>query len=490
MRSCAPPLNPLLSVLLLSACSSSDSNGREPLVENVLLVTVDTLRADHLGSYGHPGGLTPVLDELAGESRVFQYAYTQATHTHAALSSILTGLAPPRHGVLSQAGRLTPAALPLAVQLSAQGVATGVFIANVCKLREHRTVIQLGWDEIYCGMELDEDGRIVEGSEQYTWDRAITDAALEWIERQDGPWFAWVHYMDPHAEHRPQPDLWDYEERPITDKHSQYEFYGEYERASRRPEPEVIDTLWAQYAAEVRGTDREIGRLLDGVNADFERDELAVLFSVDHGEELFESVPRYGHGLVMTEGVLRVPLMVRAPGIEADYVTGMTQTLQVTPTVLELFDVAPPYAFDGKSLLADDPSSELAISYCGHVASARAGRQRVWIDTTESKVLKRSREIDSVLAQWAGLRATPWFRERLVLAHYEDDAPSTAQFVPQNIPNNRLRAQDMRRVLVAELRALGELPDPEETSDPALRAHLEDLGYFGEGDGEEDEEGR
>lgn len=480
-------LAPLLLLAALPACGGDEPSGRQPRVENVLLVTVDTLRADHLGTYGHPGGLTPVLDGLASQSRVFEHAYTQATHTHSALSSVLTGLAPPRHGVLSQSGFLTPAAIPLAVQLSAQGVATACFIANVCKLRDHRTVVQLGWDEIFCGMELEEDGRIVEGSEQYTWDRAVTDAALDWIAEQDGPWFAWVHYMDPHAEHRPPPDLWDYDERPITDKHTQYDYYGALEQQAARPPQDVLDELWQQYAAEVRGTDREIGRLLEAVHADFEPEDLAVLFTVDHGEELFESVPRYGHGMVLSEGVLRVPLMVRAPGLEPERVRGMSQTLQVTPTVLELFDVPPPYALDGQSLLAEQPTSELAISYCGHVASARVGRRRVWVDTSESRLLKRSPEIEGVLDRWEGLRRTPWFRERLVLAHYEDEAPSEMLLLPLTNQDNRQRAQQIRRNLFSQLRGMGELPDPEETSDPALRAHLEDLGYFG-ADGPENED--
>ena len=479
-----------LAALPLTACSPSSSSGTEPgeprvgpgpaaRARNVLLITVDTLRADALGSYGGEPGASPSLDRLAEGSLRFENAYSQSTHTHSALSSVLTGLTPPRHGVLAQAGFLRRNVIPLALVLQAREYDTGAFFANVCKLQEFRTVLQVGWDERFCGMELDEEGLIVEGSEQYTWDQAVTDAAVAWIDGRSGPWFAWVHLMDPHAEHRPPPDLWDYAARPIPDKHAQYQQFADYELAQELPPPAVLEELLEQYALEVTGTDRQIGRLLEFVEGLPEAERTAVIFSADHGEELFETWPRYGHGLSLTEGVLRVPLLVRAPGLEPGVDTGFVETLQIAPTVLDLLDVAPPYPLDGRSLLEERSDAPFAVSYCSTVATIRYGPYRLWWNTVGDRKLRRSKEIVQFIEEGPEAAMNPWFQNELVLARYAPAAPSRPSWLPvEQVPASPA-GRKLKGQLEEYIDGLGELPDPEDIEDQGLQRQLEQLGYFG-----------
>ena len=208
-------LAPLRAAAVLLAAGLFACKDAGPRSTSVVLITVDTLRADQLGAYGKTPSPTPNLDRLAGESLVFERAYTQATLTHPALSSMLSGLLPSRHGVNAQNGQMRENVVALPLMLQAKEIATGSFVANMCKLQPYeRTVFHDGWDVTFCGMDEEKD--------QYLWDTAVVDAGLEWIAEQRGPYLAWIHLMDPHAEHAPPPDLWDYEARPVREKFAQY----------------------------------------------------------------------------------------------------------------------------------------------------------------------------------------------------------------------------------------------------------------------------
>ena len=180
------------SILLWVGCGGSDgedSGSGHPSARGVVLFTVDTLRADRLGAYGNRAFPTPNVDRLAKEALVFDMAYSQGCNTNPSVTSFLTGLLPPRHGVLTQVARMKPEVITLPVMLSAQGVATGSFVANLCELQEvSHSVFNEGWDERFCGME--------DGVPQYAWDKAVVDAGMAWIKKaqgEDAPWFAWVH---------------------------------------------------------------------------------------------------------------------------------------------------------------------------------------------------------------------------------------------------------------------------------------------------------
>ena len=427
-----------------------------------MLLTIDTLRSDALGCYGADGDPTPAIDRIAAAGRLFERAYGPATITHPSLSSVLTGLLPVRHGVGDQAQRLRPGVVPLAVQLQAAGIPTASFVANLCKLQEQpNTVFHDGWDETFCGMD---DTR-----EQGEWDEAVVSAAIEWMEAQDGPFFAWIHLMDPHAEHRPPPELWDYAARPVEDKAEQYRSFGHYEEQRTFPPDDRMRELWDLYAAEVRGVDRQVGRVDAYLGGRDDADELALIISADHGEELFETWSRYDHGLSMTEGVLWVPLILRAPGVEPNRVAPPVEIGAIAGTVLELFGLRPPYDLDSPSLFAA-PERDFALSFVGQISvSLRTRDHRFWFRRSEEPYTRAPDEFP-----WRA--DAKWFLERECLADYEPSDPTAVRWLNLADPAHAAVAGVLRAEMKAVAKAFEDAGGAV-IDDPELAEQLRALGY-------------
>ena len=454
-------LRPLALALTALLCACGDSG---PQAGRVVVFTVDTLRADQLSPYGNRAYATPNAERLARQSLVFDAAYSQATITHPSLSSMLTGLLPRRHGVHGQSGMLAEGVVPLPVLLDNQDIPTASFVANLCRLQPSpRTVFGSGWDLAHCGMD--------DALDQYHWDTNVVDEALAWIAEQDGPYFAWIHLMDPHAEHRPHPELWDYEADPPREKFEQYHHFNSWEEERSMPPRDELVRMWELYAAEVRGADRELGRVLDALEAREDWDETAVLFSADHGEELYETWSRFDHGFSLTEGVVWVPLMARVPGLEPGRFDEPVELLQMTPTVLELFDVAPPYAFDGPSLLSDAPSRGFAQSGMGVIATTiRTKEHRYWFRHTRQPW----RRPPDQAPHRADAR---WFLEQHCLAEYPGPSRTQPRWMRPDAPVNAALVGELGARMQERLESLGKLPTPEEIDDPGLRDFLANLGY-------------
>jgi arylsulfatase A-like enzyme len=459
---------------LLAGCGEESPTVESPSAENIVIFTVDTLRADHIGAYGNEAVSTPNADRLAREGVLFEHAYTQATLTHPALSSMLTGLLPRNNGVTSQPGRLREGVVPLQEQLRSLGMATGSFVAHVCAQQDvERTVFHDGWDTRFCGVPSADGDRGAAASAQdledhFLWDQRCVEAALEWIAEQEGPYLCWIHLKDPHAAHRPDPAFWDYEADPPREWLDQYRHYGDYERRREFPEPEEQARLMALYRAEVASSDMLFGRVLDAVDAE----RTAVVFTADHGEELYDSWSRYDHGGSLTDAVLHVPLIVRAPGLSPRVETDVVELLQVTPTVLDLFNLEPVHPVEGASLLDEVPSRGFAISsYLGVTATLRNEHHRYWV-----------REIDHPYRQsivaYPWRADAPWFDEPRCIAEYPD-------------PNsNELLWLSLEDPLVADLAARyeqglmsfvasyqGGSAPTELSSDPELLRALRAMGY-------------
>ena len=467
-----------LACLFPTACSGGGAELPPYRARSLVLFTVDTLRADQLGCYGGTAVPTPEVDRLAAEGLLFESAYSQATLTHPALSSMLTGLLPHRSGVHAQNNRLAHGVRTLATQLQGAGVATGSFVANLCKLQdEERTVFSAGWDEVFCGM----DG----AADQYLWDEAVVGAALDWIARQEGPYFAWIHLMDPHAEHHPSPADWDREARPLREKFDQYVHMNQWEERREMPPSDEYERLWALYAAEVAGVDRQLGRVLAQLDASGPSgawDDTALVFSSDHGEELYETWSRYDHGFSLTEGVLWVPLVVRAPGVAPGRSDALVETLQVAPTALGLFGLTAPYALDGRSLLADEPSRGFALSFSQKVSiSMRTPDHRYWLRTTNKPWTRGPDE-----APWRA--DAPWFQRRQCLARYPGPSRTAVEWLPLADAGNRDLSESLSARTQAFMVSLGPLPKVDWIRSSEVRDELEKLGYAGDEDdlGEEE----
>lgn len=418
------------AAVLIVACGSLSSCGPTPQEEaeqeppnalrNVLMVVVDTLRTDSLGCYGSEGNATPNIDAFAQISTRFENAYSQATRTHPAISSMLTGLYPPSNGVATQAGTLRGGVLPLQLIAQANGIATGLFSANLCELHSVRAnVFSEGWDEQFCGINYSID--------QWRWDRAVVTNAQKWIEAQGSSWFAMVHLMDPHSEHRPPPQHWDRDKRPLAEKNQELAQFQQLENAFEFPKKPYFKDLHRRYAAEVRGIDELVGQLLWWMSTREDADNTIVVLVSDHGEELFSSWPKAGHALSLTDWVLSVPMILHVPGRPAAVVEETVETMQLTPTLLDLLELPAPYAFECNSLLSEEPRGDYAVSFSGNVSTVTSGGKRLWQHVPE---LDSYKDMEVVFEYMPGARRAPWFLHPRIYAEQAAFREDIGEFVP------------------------------------------------------------
>ena len=282
----------------------------------VVVITLDTTRADRLSPYGFMNVSLPALERLAREGVVFDAATSVAPITLPAHTSLFTGLRPPRHGVRDNADSpLAERFTTLAESLTARGFRTAGFVSSIV-LDPDRGLAQ-GF-QTYAGVAADPTPG--ERRRQRRGD-AVVDDALEWIEHiGDRPYFLWVHLYDAHRPYDP-------------------------------PEPYATTYAHNLYVGEIAFADSQVGRLIDGLERRKLLDRSVVVVAGDHGESLGERGER-DHGIFIYENVLRVPLIMRAPGLAPGRVGDVVRLTDVMPTILDLLDVPAPAAdLDGISLV-------------------------------------------------------------------------------------------------------------------------------------------
>ncbi|MGD8328858.1 MAG: sulfatase-like hydrolase/transferase [Acidobacteriota bacterium] len=285
---------------------------------NVVLVTIDTLRADRLGSYGHAAAQTPRLDRLAAEGVRFEQVVASVPLTLPSHTSIMSSMDPTEHGVRDNAAfEIPPGTRLLAEVFHDAGYDTGAFVGAY--VLDSRWGLAPGFDTYdddfdYAG------GEVTPGQVERRGD-AVMARALPWLRaRGDDPFFAWIHLYDPHAPYdAPEPF------------------------ASRLADP---------YDGEVAYTDSLIGELLDTLGEQGMADDTIVLVTADHGEALGDH-GEPGHGLFLYDSTILVPLILRLPddsdsGLE---VPAQVRLIDVAPTLLELVGLPAPDNFIGASLV-------------------------------------------------------------------------------------------------------------------------------------------
>jgi choline-sulfatase len=294
---------------------------RDPRL-NVLVITVDTLRADHVGSYGYAAAQTPAIDRLAARGVRFAQATTVAPLTLPAHSSLMTGTFPAFHGVRDNGGfYLGDDQTTLAEILKARGYQTGGFVSAF--VLDHRWGIAQGFDRYFDDFDLAKY-RVDIGLDAVQRPARETVAkAIEWLDRDRArPFFAWVHVYEPHAPYDP---------------------------------PETIrvrfpPTMIGAYDGEIATADVEIGRLLDHLAADGRLDRTVVALLGDHGESLGEHGEEQ-HGFFVYDADVRIPLILAAPALPARVVNDQVRIVDVMPTILQLLGMEVPKPVQGRSLL-------------------------------------------------------------------------------------------------------------------------------------------
>jgi len=323
--------------LCLSGCGPGGAGvlGCGPAVErpslpNLVLVTFDTLRADHVGAReeGTPS-LTPNLDALVARGRVFEHAFTTMPTTAPAHASMLTGLHPHEHGIERNGDRVKAENLQRAAlqrRLGERGYATGAFVTSSVFGRDAMGLD--GFDVFDTG-----EGGLRPGAE-------AAAAALEWAKAQREPFFLWLHLYDPHSPYG-----------PASGKAAHYPIdlsrYG-WVDPSHYSDPHQREDMAALYAEGIREADAVFGSLWSGLES-LKADPL-ILLTADHGELMAERLDvtgfAYGHGAMLGHEVLRVPLVIVGPEIPAERVAVSASVRDVYTTLLAAAGLSDPSARD------------------------------------------------------------------------------------------------------------------------------------------------
>lgn len=318
-----------LAALALAGCSEA----RRPSPPHVLVVTLDTLRADHCSAYGYRHETTPRLTRLAAEGARAELAYAPMATTGPSHCTLFTGLHPASHGVLKNGWVLPPGRETLAETMRAAGYATAAFVSAFPVNR--RFGLGQGfeaYDDDFGPRTSEEptrwEGRDVTAAFERTGDvtAARVVAWLRGARPRQRPFFLWVHLFDPHAPYTPPAEYLDLV-RPRR------------RRVGRQAERDV---RW-RYDGEVRFVDSSLGRILDALEQEGLAGRTLVVVVGDHGEALGEH-GHTGHGLTIYEEAVRVPLVVRFPGRLRPglVVPGPVPMVDLRPTILELALGLPP----------------------------------------------------------------------------------------------------------------------------------------------------
>ena len=334
------------------ACVPAAPPSSDP-ARHLLLVSVDTLRADRLGAYGYTAASTPHVDALAAESLRFDAAYAHSSMTLPSVTSLLTGRLPAEHGIYANRGTLKGTQTTIAEHLKPAGFVAGAFIGNYA-LRPTRFLWQ-GFDRYTNTYREAEQVRKHPENDA----KSLTDEAIDWLDarRPEDRFLLWVHYQEPHGPYTPAefappaeagPTLPQSESESGQGAIPAYQWLGH----GRLAEYE------ARYDGEIAEVDRQLGRLLAAFRERELLGETAVVFTADHGEAFGEEELYCAHGEGLSDALLRVPLLLRAPGVEPGVRGDRVRQIDVLPTLLALLGLQVP-ELPGRSLLEEAGDREL-----------------------------------------------------------------------------------------------------------------------------------
>ena len=413
---------PLVFALIAVACGGRPDAGRLPAGTPVVLISVDTLRADHLPAYGYAGVATPAIDRLRADSVLFRNTWSPAPLTLPAHVTMLTGLLPPQHGVRANAGFTyrRDAATSLPGLLKARGYATGAAVSSYV-LRADTGMAPL-FDFYEDGIDPSAGGAFAE----YQRRGEVTAAlAQEWIDAHRGaPFFFFLHLYEPHVPYDP---------------------------------PEPFRSRYASpYDGEIASADAIVGGLLDHLRAQGLYDRALVIFTSDHGEGLGQHGEDQ-HSILLYAEALRVPLIVKLPvrARAGETIDTPVQLADLLPTVTQLLGLPAPSDVAGRSVL--DLGEE--------------GARRIYSETLYPRLSLGWSELRSLVdGRWHFIRGV-----RDELYDLERDPAETRDVAgTETAAAARLGAEMERAHALA-------VPAPESVP-PDVAERLAALGYVGGGD--------
>jgi len=343
----------LLAIALLVTLSVLGACGRSEL--NVVLVSIDTLRADALGVYGGPVP-TPALDGIAAEGTLFEHAQAHAPETMPSHASLFTGRDVQRHGVVKNGIVLASDVPTLAESFRAAGYATAAFVSSFAL--DPRFGLARGFDLVDAEFSRKKESishrlGFAAQHEFEGYDRRAGETrelAAAWLAEVEEPFFLFVHFFDPHAPYTGGAGI-----LPHVPRRFARELSAERITRARAAHPELdqraLEKILRHYQAEVVYADVQVAALLHSLEARGLRDRTLVVVTADHGEGLGQH-GTLDHAPQVYDEQLRVPLLIRWPGRIAAgrRIATPVGLVDVSPTVAELAGVTPPPDADGRSL--------------------------------------------------------------------------------------------------------------------------------------------
>ncbi len=331
-----PALVVVLALLSATGCSSDQKR------PNVLVVVVDTLREDRLGCYGADRDTSPAIDKLAATGALFENAYAPSPWTKPSVASILTGKFPSGHGLTGLDAKLPSGARSIAQRLKAAGYSTAGVVSN--KLIGG---FSKGFDTF--------DKSEAKGPNHVSA-RGVTTKAIALMNElgaRENPFFLYVHYFDPHVDYKPHAEL-GFTPNSVG-RLDGTQSWNELDELGPDLTPEEIEYVRDLYDGEVRYTDDFVGELLAELDALAISENTVVVFTADHGEEIFEH-GNIGHTRTLYEELIRVPYLIRAPGVKPGLrLESPVSIVSLVPTVMDLVGLSP----DAKDFQSSSLSNQL-----------------------------------------------------------------------------------------------------------------------------------
>jgi arylsulfatase A-like enzyme len=451
----------VFSIVMFSTCEYAAKKRRQ-----VVLITIDTLRADHLGCYGYSGSTSPRIDAFATKSVLFRQASSQAPWTTGSFASLMTGRVCSE--ALANHDQLNPNLASLAKLLQDQGFTTIAVVANpeLNSARgfgrgfEHYVELQPvgGRSDEIVGKR--KRASKVDASE-------VTDTVLKMLPQLvNTDFFLWVLYIDPHTPYmrhqdRFYPRGWPTELNGVAAGQPVEPRIFELSTRSARDQDvssqlqrkrEVQELIFRMYDGEIRYVDQQVGRLLDGLSkAGISRSSL-IIFTADHGESVYDHEGYFGHGIYPFQATVHVPLIICWPEVQPGVVDEPVALVDLLPTVMEFARVKTPKGLRGVAL----------------TPSGRFSQPPILVETKEGVCLPSLRR--------GAFKLISWGNGRFSLFNVIDDPGETHEISAVDNVQCQVLREELTQYLLTLNPAPTDLP-PLELS-PQLREQMRALGYI------------
>jgi arylsulfatase A-like enzyme/Flp pilus assembly protein TadD len=420
------PLAILVAAVVAFGAAGCNPEPAPETPRNVVLISIDTCRADRLGCYGHPGSATPNVDAVAREGVRFSNARTTNPITLPAHSSMMTGQIPPEHGVHdNRTYRLAASNVTLAEVMRENGFATAAFVGAF------PLDSTMGLDQ---GFDLYDDRYTMGGGGRVAKERRameVSSSAIDWLRKQGGaPFFLFLHYFDPHAPYLP-------------------------------PEPFASRYAGDPYLGEIAYADHAIGRVLDELESLGLYDSSLIVITSDHGESLGEH-GETTHAYFVYQSTMRVPLIVRAPGnVAGREVAEAVSVTDIVPTVLGALE-----------LESKGPLSGVDLTNHLWARDVESRERPIYGESVVPTVFGGNALRSIVHGKWHCI-----WSKRPELYDLSSD--------PGEVHDRAVESAEQAGALYDALESMlssprqGDVPEPQ--TDPEARERLESLGYVGGG---------